>query len=99
MVNRRLIIFLLAATLGASQGGLVYAASALNAKPIAVVLETPSPGLPPGSETACLRGGQPCGGYGSEGCCAEMAAAGAVAGAVGAWLAAGIAAYYYAAYC
>ena len=98
MVNRRLIIFLLAATLGASQSGLVYAASASAASKTAVY-EVQMPGLPAGSETACLRGGQACGGYGSEGCCAEMAAAGAVAGAVGAWLAAGIAAYYYAAYC
>lgn len=98
MVNRRLIIFLLAATLTATQGGLVYAASA---NPVAAVWETPSTVPAPGgdSATACLRGARPCAGWGSENCCAEMAGLGAVAGAVGAWLAAGVAAYYYYVYC
>lgn len=102
MVNRRLIIFLLAATLTATQGGLVYAASA---NPVVAAWETPStvqPTVqPPGGDaaTACLRGARPCGGWGSENCCAEMAGLGAVAGAVGAWLGAGVAAYYYYLYC
>jgi hypothetical protein len=49
----------------------------------------------------CLRGGQqhPCFGYFSQNCCAEIAALMAIAGAVGAWLAAGVGAYYYWYYC
>jgi len=47
----------------------------------------------------CLRGGNPCFGYFSNNCCAEMAALAAIAGAVGAWLAAGVGAYYYWYYC
>lgn len=98
MVNRRFIIFLLAATLTAAQGSLVYASSAT---PVAAVWETPSNVLALGgdSATACLRGARPCAGWGSENCCAEMAGLGAVAGVLQAWLAAGVAAYYYAAYC
>lgn len=98
MVNRRLLIFLLAATLTAAQGSLVFAASAT---PVASVWENPSNVLAPGgdSATACLRGARPCFGWGSENCCAEMAGLGAVAGAVGAWLAAGVAAYGYYLYC
>jgi hypothetical protein len=51
------------------------------------------------SAIQCLRGGSYCFGYFSNNCCAEMAALAAVAGAVGAWLAAGVAAYYYYYYC
>jgi hypothetical protein len=47
----------------------------------------------------CLRGGGYCFGYFSQNCCAEMAALIAIAGAVGAWAAAGVGAYYYWYYC
>jgi hypothetical protein len=47
----------------------------------------------------CLRGGHECFGVGSPGCCAEMSALIAIAGAVGAWIAAGAGAYYYWYYC
>ena len=51
------------------------------------------------SATQCLRGGNPCFGYFSWNCCAEIAALSAIAGAVGAWLAAGAGAYCYWYYC
>lgn len=51
------------------------------------------------SAIQCLRGGAECFGYFSQNCCAEMAALIAIAGAVGAWLAAGVGAYYYWYYC
>jgi len=51
------------------------------------------------SAIQCLRGGNPCFGYFSNNCCAEIAALSAIAGAVGAWAAAGVGAYYYWYYC
>jgi hypothetical protein len=52
------------------------------------------------SAIQCQRGGQhQCFGYFSQNCCAEIAALSAIAGAVGAWLAAGVGAYYYWHYC
>jgi hypothetical protein len=52
------------------------------------------------SAIQCQRGGQhQCFGYFSHNCCAEIAALMAIAGAVGAWLAAGVGAYYYWYYC
>ena len=47
----------------------------------------------------CQRGAHYCFGYFSYNCCAEMAALIAIAGAVGAWAAAGVGAYYYWYYC
>jgi len=47
----------------------------------------------------CLRGGYYCFGYGSNSCCAEVHTLAAIAGAVGAWLAAGVATYYAYQYC
>jgi hypothetical protein len=51
------------------------------------------------SAVECLRGAHACFGYFSYNCCAEIAAASAIAGAIGAWLAAGVGAYYYWHYC
>jgi hypothetical protein len=48
---------------------------------------------------ACLRGAYNCFSIGTESCCAEMAALGAIAGTIGAWLPAGIAAFYVYQYC
>jgi hypothetical protein len=103
-VKRRVIVMTLALVIGiGAEWNLIQAAAATPDR-------TPAPtevAAPDGvfgsaldlKDIACLRGADACFGYGSDDCCGEMAALGAVAGAVGAWLAAGVAAWYYYSYC
>jgi hypothetical protein len=76
--------------------GLVAAAAVVTTQPgVGALAEAMSD-----SAIQCQRGGQhQCFGYFSHNCCAEIAALSAIAGAVGAWLAAGVGAYYYWYYC
>jgi hypothetical protein len=114
-MTKRVLAFTLAfAIASGAQGSLMYAAAAaaggrMVTEPAAQQLAATalaSAALPGAhvlgdalTEIECLRGGHQCFGYFSENCCAEIAALSAIAGAVGAWLAAGVGAYYYWYYC
>lgn len=111
-MTRRVLVFVLALTLASgTQGSLMYAAAVSTGdrtvtRPIVEALAAATlPGAGALADTLtdsaiqCLRGAHECFGIGSWNCCAEVAALSAVAGAVGAWLAAGVGAYYYWHYC
>jgi len=115
MKKRVLAIMLAVATVTGGQGSLMYAATLRSAElPASAQADQPaaeqmapqlatSPSFVPDvildGAFECLRGGDACFGIGSEGCCGEMVALAGIAGAVGAWLAAGVAAYYVYEYC
>jgi hypothetical protein len=113
-MTRRVLAFVLALTIASgTQGSLMYAAASSGARMVDPAAQGPATApavhalqgaeAPPDalaeSAIQCLRGGNECFGYFSQNCCAEMAALIAIAGAVGAWLAAGVGSYYYWYYC
>lgn len=66
------------------------------------VIESPSAGFvlnDDGGNLKCLRGANPCAGYGSENCCGEMEVAATIAWLLGNYVALGIASAYLYAYC
>jgi hypothetical protein len=108
MTRRLLAAVLITATISVAQGSLLYAATIAPAGPpdefdLAPVGTLASSGLPDGGVTdaalGCLRGAGYCFGYGTWNCCGELAALMAIAGTVGAWAAAGLAAWGYWYYC
>jgi hypothetical protein len=103
-VKRRIVGLILALAIGSgAEWNLIQAATAtpdrLPARAAAVAPDGVLGAVAGLEDIACLRGAAACFGYGSDDCCGEMATLGAVAGAVGAWLAAGVAAWYFYSYC
>lgn len=102
-MTRRVIAAVVAVMVGiAAEGTLIQAgAQTLHSAPVPLSVDTPAIAgdLADLEEVACLRGADACFGYGSDNCCTEMYILGAIAGAIGAWLAAGVAAWYGIEYC
>ncbi|HXH25205.1 MAG TPA: hypothetical protein VNI78_08150 [Vicinamibacterales bacterium] len=108
MTRRLLAVVLIAATISVAQGSLLYAATIAPAGAPAGSDLAPAGAMASFALSAedvtdaalgCLRGAGFCFGYGTWNCCGELAAALAIAGAVGAWAAAGLAAWGYWYYC
>lgn len=78
----------------------LFATHAVAATPIAPALASALPdGAVADTGVLCLRGAQPCFGYGSNNCCNEMEVLGYIGAGTGNWWAAAIAAAYQYAYC